>query len=179
MNKPSLSFVYFSALALAVAATHSVAAPNDPASSTEASDRQFLANLENSEPPKAPPTQPAPAVRPETAPAAIAKTNTDEPARSKAKPVQAKVATKKTTEVAKANYRDRISQPAAAADIEEAPVTPTKKTTTTVTVVQQPLNDGRDGDHDNDRDHDHDGEHHHFFHRLFAHVFNQQHPEDW
>jgi len=188
MNKPILSFVYLSVLALTCPVTGVIAAPADAPTSTEAADRKFLTNLENSNAPKAPAIEVVPvpvqtgaasprfrnetnptAVRTDNAAAAVAKAN---PAQPKEKPVQVKVATKKATEIGRTDYRGRISQPAEVADVEGAPVIPVKKTTT-VTVVQ-PLNNDRDGDHDHDR-----GENHHFFHRLFAHVFNQQHPEDW
>ncbi|MDR3405756.1 MAG: hypothetical protein P4L99_24945 [Chthoniobacter sp.] len=190
MNKQILSFVFLSVLGLTCPVTGVIAAPSDATTSTEAADRKFLANLENSGAPKATPveTAPVPAVpepasprfRNETAPTTVRTDNPPAPSakadgvRPKEKPVQAKVATKKSADVAKTNYRDRITQPAVVADVEGAPVTPVKKTTTVTTVVQQPLNDDRDGDHDHDRP-----ENHHFFHRLFAHVFNQQHPEDW
>ncbi|MEP6672431.1 MAG: hypothetical protein ABJF10_24920 [Chthoniobacter sp.] len=190
MNKPILSFVYLSALALACPVIGVIAAPSDAATATEAADRKFLANLENSGAPHATPAAPVPvraeaasprfrnetaptSVRTDAAPAPVTKADAPRP---KEKPVQAKVAVKKPTEGAKTDYRNRISQPAEVADVEGAPVAPGKKTTTTVTTVVQPLNGDRDGDHDPDRDR---GEKKHFFHRLFAHVFNQQHPEDW
>jgi hypothetical protein len=43
-----------------------------------------------------------------------------------------------------------------------------------VTIVRTP-----DTDDDHDRDQDDHEHHHHFFHRLFGHLFNNQHPEDW
>jgi hypothetical protein len=120
MNKQLLTFVSVSVLALVRPAASLIAAPAP--GSAEQADRQFLANLENSDATKSAPAEPS---------APPADTNVQNPAPQE-RPVQAKTSppAKKKTEVAKSSDREAATLSQDVNRKEPAPPAATKKMAT-------------------------------------------------
>jgi hypothetical protein len=195
MRKQILSLICLTGFALIYSVARVVA---DPA---EDADRRFLNNLENGNAPqatsaKAPATNSAPATKTARSNSAasqksVAEKSSDSEKTAKRTHKQQPAVAAQATHAPTVGFGGQLDKPTDAdnppsrvhkramqdqsAEVAEtAPVPPGTVTERRVTIVRTP---NVDDDHDRDQDdHEH---HHHFFHRLFSHLFNNQHPEDW